>query len=257
MNCLRAATKPSGVYCASAADSSAMTLASFFPANSPAAAATPAPSTAACSCHPLAEAMAWPAAIVSHETRFSLPCCCSATTSMVSGIVLYVRLRLLRNVQLLNLDLVRPQRGLNFSHRHLPQRLVLSLFDADQGSVAQLVDAALYSQHRRQRHLHMLEISRFQFALYLNATLHLFDLHDDGGVRPSQQFRQNHAGLRIAVIIGLQAGEDEVELLILDGSSECLGGVDGVERNEAGIFQMNGAVGSLGQRLAQYLLGAR
>src|SRR5207302_6355227 len=95
MNCFRAATKPSGVYCASAADSSAMTLASFFPANSLAAAATPAPSTAACSCHPLAEAMAWPAAMVSHETRFSLPCCCSATTSMVSGIVLYVRLHLL------------------------------------------------------------------------------------------------------------------------------------------------------------------
>src|SRR5438105_2715380 len=95
MNCFKAATKPSGVYCASAADSSALTLASFFPANSPAAAATPAPITAACSCHPLAEAMAWPAAMVSHEIRFSLPCCCSATTSMVSGIVLYVRLHLL------------------------------------------------------------------------------------------------------------------------------------------------------------------
>src|SRR5207302_10747803 len=79
---------------ASAADSSAMTLASFFPANSPAAVATPAPSTAASSCHPLAEAMAWAAAMVSHETRFSLPCCCSATTSMVSGIVLYVLLHL-------------------------------------------------------------------------------------------------------------------------------------------------------------------
>src|SRR5438067_6929118 len=95
MNCLRAATKPSGVYCASAADSSAWTLASFFPANSPAAAATPPPSTAASNCHPLAAAMACPAAMVSHETRFSLPCCCSATTSMVSGIVLYVRLHLL------------------------------------------------------------------------------------------------------------------------------------------------------------------
>src|SRR5207237_3001161 len=99
--------------------------------------------------------------------------------------------------------------------------------------------------------------SRLELAPGLTAPRSLFALPDDGGVRPSQQFRQNHAGLRIAVVIGLQAGEDEVELLILDGSSECLGGVDGVERNEAGIFQMNGAVGSLGQRLAQYLLGAR
>src|SRR5438132_7103019 len=55
----------------------------------------PAPSNPASNCHPLAAAMAWPAAMVSHEARFSLPCCCSATTSMVSGIVLYVRLHLL------------------------------------------------------------------------------------------------------------------------------------------------------------------
>src|SRR5207253_9054133 len=127
-----------------------------------------------------------------------------------------------------------------------PQRLVLSLFDADQGGVAQLVNAALYSEHRRQRHLDMLEISRFQFAFDFDAALYFFDLHDDGGVRPAQQLRQNNAGLRIAVIIGLQAGKDEIEFLVLDSSGERFGGVDGVERNEAGILQLNGVVGALG-----------
>ena len=59
------------------------------------------------------------------------------------------------------------------------------------------------------------------------------------------------------IIVGLQSGEDEVEAFVLDGRREGLSGVEGVERDEAVALEMNGAVGSLGQRLAQHLLRAR
>ena len=85
----------------------------------------------------------------------------------------------------------------------------------------------------------------------------LLDLHDDGGVRPAQQLGQDHAGLGKAVVVGLQAGEDQVEVFVLDRSREGLRGIEGIEGNEAVAFQMDGAVGALGQRLAQNLLRAR
>src|ERR1700691_2888558 len=49
-------------------------------------AATPEPTTAASSVSPVWAAMAWPAAMVSHETRFSLPSRCSTTTRIVFAI---------------------------------------------------------------------------------------------------------------------------------------------------------------------------
>ena len=85
----------------------------------------------------------------------------------------------------------------------------------------------------------------------------LLNLHDDGGVRPAQQLGQNHAGLREAVVVRLQPGEDQIEVLVLDRRRKGLGGVEGVERDEAVAFQMDGAIGALGQGLAQYLLRAR
>ena len=84
-----------------------------------------------------------------------------------------------------------------------------------------------------------------------------FDLHDDGGVRPAQQFRQDHAGLRVTVVVGLQAGEDEIEFFLFDGSGEGSGGIESVQTNERVVFQMDGAVRALRQRLAQNLLRPR
>ena len=49
----------------------------------------------------------------------------------------------------------------------------------------------------------------------------------------------------------------EVEFLFFDGGSEGPGGVGSVQTDEGVVFEMDGAVRALGQRLAQHLLGAR
>ncbi len=85
----------------------------------------------------------------------------------------------------------------------------------------------------------------------------LFNLHDDGRVRPSQQLRQHHAGLRVAVIVGLQAGEDQIKLLIFNCRRKCPRGVRRVQPHKTGILKMNGTVRALGQRLAKHLLRPR
>ena len=76
-------------------------------------------------------------------------------------------------------------------------------------------------------------------------------------MRPPKQFGQQHAGLREAVIVGLQSGEDEVELLVLDGSGQHLGKVQRIEGDEPVILQVNGSVSTFGQGFAQHLLRAR
>ena len=76
-------------------------------------------------------------------------------------------------------------------------------------------------------------------------------------MRPGQKFGQHDSGLRIAVVVGLQAGEDDVKALILDRSGESPGGVRGVEGCKGIVFQMDGAIGALGQAFAQHLLRAR
>ena len=81
--------------------------------------------------------------------------------------------------------------------------------------------------------------------------LGLFDLHDDGGMRPAQQLRKNHAGLRVTVIVGLQAREDQVKLLIFDGGRERARRVECIKPDERVVFEMDGAVRSLGESLAQ------
>ena len=77
-----------------------------------------------------------------------------------------------------------------------------------------------------------------------------FDLHDDSGVRPAQQFGQHYAGLRIAVIVGLQAGEDEIKFLVFDRSGQGAGSVRSIQTDEGAVFKVNGAVRALGQGLA-------
>ena len=72
-----------------------------------------------------------------------------------------------------------------------------------------------------------------------------------------QQLGQNHAGLRVAVIVGLQPGEDQVKLFVFDGRGKGLGRVERIEADELVVFEMNGAIRALGQRLAQHLLGPR
>ena len=75
-------------------------------------------------------------------------------------------------------------------------------------------------------------------------------------MRPAQQFGEDHAGLRVSIIVGLQTGEDQVELFVLDRCGEGLRGVERVQPNELVVFEVNGTVRSLGKRFAQDLLCA-
>src|SRR5947209_9439546 len=74
-------------------------------------------------------------------------------------------------------------------------------------------------------------------------------------MRPAQQLSQNHAGLRVAVVVRLQSRKDQVKVLVLNRSRECLGGIEGIQPDKGVVFQMNGTVSALGQRLAEYLGG--
>jgi hypothetical protein len=42
------------------------------------------------------------------------------------------------------------------------------------------------------------------------AAILLFDLHDDGGVGQADQFGEDHTGLAVTEVVGLQAGEHQV-----------------------------------------------
>ena len=60
----------------------------------------------------------------------------------------------------------------------------------------------------------------------------------------------------VAIVVGLQAGEDEVEFLVFDSGGEGAGGVEGVEADKGIVLEVDGAVGAFGQRFPQDLTGA-
>ena len=74
--------------------------------------------------------------------------------------------------------------------------------------------------------------------------------------RPSRSARID-AGLREALIVGLQSGQDQVELLVLHRRRQrgCHGKRIGAR--QAIVFDVNGAIGAARQRLAQHLGHAR
>ena len=84
----------------------------------------------------------------------------------------------------------------------------------------------------------------------------LLHLHDDGGVRQAQQFGQDDAGLAVAEIVGLQAGEDQVGRFGPDGGGQQARGGQRIEGAHF-FFDVDGAVGAFGQRFADGLRGAR
>ena len=47
-----------------------------------------------------------------------------------------------------------------------------------------------------------------------------FDGHDDGGVGAAEKFGEQHAGLAEALVVTLQAGEDQIEIFGLDRGGE-------------------------------------
>ncbi len=114
------------------------------------------------------------------------------------------------------------------------------------------------AEHRGHGHLHPLEPAGFKLALDAKATVRLrLHVHDDGGMRKSGQFRQDRTGLAVAEIVGLQAGEQQVEGFALQAARQQFRTVKGVEAREGFVFEENGAIRALGQRLAQHRLHPR
>ena len=83
-----------------------------------------------------------------------------------------------------------------------------------------------------------------------------FDLHDDGGVRQAQQLGQQDAGLADALIVALQAGEDQVEGFLAQRGGQGFRRAQRIEQEEFVVGDVDAAVGALGQRFLDGLLGA-
>ena len=84
----------------------------------------------------------------------------------------------------------------------------------------------------------------------------LFHLHDDGGVRQAQQFGQNHAGLAVAEIVGLQAGEDQVGASPFTAAASSCAAASGSSARHV-FLDVDGAVGAFGEGFANGRGGAR
>ena len=65
-----------------------------------------------------------------------------------------------------------------------------------------------------------------------------------------EQFGEDDAGLAVAEVIGLKAGEDQVGVLGADGFGDQAGHAEGVALGEVVGGDVDGAVGALGQGFA-------
>ena len=136
--------------------------------------------------------------------------------------------------------------------------LGLGLLDAHQRRVAQLVDAALNREHGGERHLDVLEPAVLEFALHADARrLHFSTCMMMVACGNAEQFRQHDAGLPVAEIVGLQAGENQVRRFGFTASASRRANPSvSAGPAELVFLDVNRAVGALGERLANGLRGA-
>ena len=76
---------------------------------------------------------------------------------------------------------------------------------------------------RRQRHRDPLEPAAFELALHAQRAALDLHFHDDRRVRQAEPLGEDDAGLRVALVVGLQAGEHQVERLVLHRRGERVG----------------------------------
>ena len=69
----------------------------------------------------------------------------------------------------------------------------------------------------------MLEPAVFKLAQNLDAAIGLFDLEDQCGVGQAEELGEDDSGLAEAEVVGLQAGEDQVGLLVFHSCGEQAG----------------------------------
>jgi hypothetical protein len=85
------------------------------------------------------------------------------------------------------------------------------------------------------------------------------DVHHDRGVGQPKALGEDDSGLRCPLIVGLEAGQHEIELFVSHGVGERGGDDRRIRRSrgEAIVLDMNGPVGTARQRFAQHLRRAR
>src|SRR6266487_1228565 len=231
----------SGVYASSKSCSTFSTSATFFAAKSSANAATPLPMTSAVTVLDVSLAICCAAARVSKLALFHFPCRCSVMTRIFisfpsrSPVDCYdrsnhARFELQFFDQLRRYFFRRPcqefrffrlgwhvdfldfLRWLDGNTERLPREgrnlFLLRRHDALQRRVAHFVDAGLDRKDGRQRALHALKPSCFEFPLQFHFSVSHFDLHDDRRMWQIQQSREKHSRLPEAVIVALQSRQD-------------------------------------------------
>ena len=172
------------------------------------------------------------AAIVSHVARLSVPSRCSATTRITAPsppradggpapapprrrTADHLRLLAASRQRQRHDSLRRRQSG---RHRYLADLFLLRGHDALERRVAQLVDAALDRQERRQRHARSTGTSRLRArasrAGAPSTTWTSMMIVECGMPQP---LGQHHADLRMTLIVGLQSGQHEIEPLVGHG----------------------------------------
>jgi len=76
-------------------------------------------------------------------------------------------------------------------------------------------------------------------------------------VRAAEAFGEDDAHLREALIVGLQAGEHEIELLVLHRGGESIGRDERVRAGQAVVLDVNRAIGAARERFTDDLGHAR
>ena len=75
-------------------------------------------------------------------------------------------------------------------------------------------------------------------------------------MRPAEKFGEQHAGLAEALIVALQAGEDEIEIFFFDCGRERTRRGQRIELVEFVVGDVDAALGALGESFLDGLLGA-
>ena len=76
-------------------------------------------------------------------------------------------------------------------------------------------------------------------------------------MRDAETFREHDAGRGVALVVGLEAGEHEVELLVGHRGRERVGNHERVGRAKRVVLHVDRAVRATGERLTDHLLHAR
>ena len=109
---------------------------------------------------------------------------------------------------------------IEFSSGDLADFFGLGALDAHERCVAKFVAAGLDGEDGGSGQFDGLEPAFFEFALDVEAGVGFLDVENERGMGQTKQLGHDDAGLAVAKIVGLQAGEDEVGIFGLDGRGE-------------------------------------